>query len=274
MTAAHGPRRRDLGALLALGALGPGLLAGCSPGRVATSPDVPRDPLAELEAELWDSRSAADLLAQDVEGADDLDLTAAREEMVRFVEAAYLSPETLRTLPDAQAWEHIRAATPSYWEDNLQVAWDASERLYYAHSPAEGFRTVGSPAISSSWFRREADGIQLLLLGATIAWAEIETASHRVGVCAFRVGIRAELDADGAIPTASLRVTLHGMDLCAMQEGDGLTIPALGDDEAHVSAREETARLVLASPRLGAEDLLDEESAVLEGDEATNVLCG
>lgn len=276
MTASRAPRRRDLSALLAVGALSPALLAGCAGRGVATAEDVPRDPLAErvvADPELWDSRSTADLLARPVTDGEGHDLSAAREELVRFVAAAYLSPEELRLLDDAATIEHLHGETPFYWQDQLIAAWERKERYFYAHSPAGGFRTVGSPAICSAWFRQETGATPLLLLGATIAYTLIETATRRVAVIAFRVGIRAELDPDGAISTASLRVTLHGMDLCTMGQGRGQTIPAIEDDPAHESARSKTARLVLDAPRISREDLTDDDSAILTGDETTNALC-
>lgn len=284
-------RRRDLAGLVA--ASGAVLLAaGCGrdPAQVPTSGDVPRDPLARLDEVRWDGRTADDVLALPISGAaaelttwgelgdDDAVLDPARRSLISFLEAAYLSPGTVRGLDDAAALDHVRSASPEYWRDLLQSAWDGGDRQVYCFAPAEGFASVGRPALSMDWFRADHDGGPALLLGGTIAWSVLDTATRAVGVVAYRVGIVAALTTGtstvaGSVATASLRATLHGLDACAAGESGGLVVPALADTVEQRAAQRATMETVVAAPRISREDLLDPASAALTGDDATNAAC-
>lgn len=296
-------RRRDLAGLVA--ASGAILLAaGCGrdPAPVPTSGDVPRDPLAHLDEVRWDGRTADDVLALPIAGAaseletwgelgdDDAVLDPARQSLISFLEAAYLSPGAVRGLDDAATLEHVRSASPEYWRDLVQSAWDGGDRQVYCFAPAEGFASVGRPALSMDWFRADHDGAPALLLGGTIAWTVLDTATRAVGVVAYRVGIvatlrtgtetEAESETDtgtsavaGSISTAALRATIHGLDACAVGESGGLVVPALADTVEQRAAQRATMATVIAAPRIAREDLLDPGSAALTGDDATNAAC-
>lgn len=285
-------RRRDLTGLLALS--GTALLAaGCNrdPGPVPTSSDIPRDPLAQLDEVRWDGRSAQDVLALPITGsadelaawadlgADDAVLDPTRQALVTFLEAAYLAPGVLRDLDASEVFTQVDASTPEYWHDLLRTAWDDGDRHLYAFALAESFATVGRPAIAMDWFRAERDGAPVLLLGGTIAWSVVDTQTHAVGVIAYRMGIVADIDVDraagevGSATSASIRVSIHGLDGCGLRDADGLVVPALTDAEEHRAAQQATMETVISSPRIPQEDVLDLESAIFSANDATNILC-
>lgn len=284
MTAPPRMRRRELTSLLAVSG-GVLLAGGCGPRPVPTSPEVARDPLAELDAAHWDARSAQELRALPVQGdgaelsawadlgADDAVLDPARDLLAGFVEAAYLSPARLRELDDEGDHDHISARSPEFWRDSLREAWDRGERMFYAVDLAAPFRTVGRPAIASDWFRAEQDGAAVLALGATVAWTVLETDTRAVGVMAHRLGILADIGEGGDLLGAGIRVTVHGLDGCGVEEAEGLLVPALGGDERHRSVQEATREQIIASPRIALEDLLDAESAVFAADDLTHLRC-
>ncbi|APX33785.1 hypothetical protein BH708_14895 [Brachybacterium sp. P6-10-X1] len=277
-------RRRDLAGLLAASGTA-AIAAGCSMSRVPTSDQVPRDPLASLDEARWDGRTLADVLALPLTGEvsefeawtglgpEDAAVDPVRQALTDFLAAAYLSPDALHGLDDAAARARIDGAAPTYWQDVLHQAWDSGERHLYAFTLAEGFATIGRPALAMDWFRGQREGTALLLLGGTLAWSVLETSTHAVGVIAYRVGVVADLAADGTASTATIRVTIHGLDGCALRDHGGLVVPALGKDAEHRQAQQATMDTVIAAPRIRREDLLDPESAALNGDDATNVLC-
>ncbi|MDN5686740.1 MAG: hypothetical protein L0G94_08680 [Brachybacterium sp.] len=278
-------RRRDLAGLLAASGTA-ALAAGCGRSRVPTSDEVPRDPLATVDEARWDGRTLADVRALPVTGTaadleawadlgpDDGAVAPVRHALTDFLAGAYLSPDALQGLDDAAARAQITAATPSYWQDVLRQAWDGGERHLYAFTLAEGFATIGRPALAMDWFRGQRDGTALLLLGGTLAWSVLDTDTHAVGVIAYRLGVVADLRPDGLASTATIRVTIHGLDGCGLREQGGLVVPALGDDAEHRAAQQATMDTVIAAPRIRREDLLDPASAALSGDDATNVICG
>ena len=275
-------RRR---ALVPLGLAAVPLVAACSPAPVPTSADVPRSPLAGLDAADWDARTVEELLALPLQGAaeeletwaglggEESAVAAAKETVGEFVRAAYLSPEELRGLDDAATLERLVSRTPEAWLDPLRSAWEDGERPFYTVALAEPFRTVGRPALSADWHRTEQGGAPVLALGATIAWAVIETGSHAMGVIAHRLGILAELDADGGIADGRLRVTIHGMDGCGIEESEGLLVPALEATDAHRGVQEATVQEVLGAPRIPVDDLLNEGSPLFAGDDRTYLTC-
>ncbi|GAA1488658.1 hypothetical protein [Brachybacterium sacelli] len=276
-------RRRGLAGLAASGtAL---LAAGCGPTGPATAEQVPRDPLASLDEARWDGRSLEDVLALPLAGdaaeletwadlgAEDAAVDPARRALTDFLAVAYLSPEALHGLDDAEARARIEAAAPAYWQDVLAEAWDGGARHLYAFALAEGFATVGRPALAMAWFRGQRDDTPLLLLGGTLAWSVLDTRTHAVGVIAYRLGVVADLAADGTASTATIRVTIHGLDGCAIQDRGGMVVPALGEEAEQRTAQQATMDTVIASPRVVREDLLDPDSTALAGDDATNVLC-
>ena len=279
------PRRRALASLLAASG-GVLLAAGCGrTGPVPTSPEVPRDPLASLDPQQWNARSAQGLRALGVHGAaDDLEtwadlgaaeafLDPARDAVVGFVGAAYLSPTELGALGHEAAHDRVAEAAPEFWHEGLREAWDGEDRPFYAAALAPPFRVVGRPAIAADWHRTEHDGGPALALGATIAWTAIDTGSRAAGQFAYRVGIVAELDEGGAATAASIRVTLHGLDACGIAEHEGLLVPALTDEESHRAVQEATWDEVLASPRIPLEQLLDEGSSAFSEDGTTFLPC-
>lgn len=284
------PRRRDLaGLLLASGTVWAG--AGCSrdPAVVPTSTQIPQDPLARLDPVRWDGRTAAEVLALPVSGdattldswaqigPEDAALDPARRALMDFLEAAYLSPASLSGLDPAAALEQVSAAAPEFWQGRLESMWEGGERHAYGFALAEGFAPVGRPALAMDWYREEREGNPVLLLGGTIAWTVLEEAGHGVGVIAYRLGIGADIaagDEAGSTSSATLRVTVHGLDTCAVREADGLVVPALTDAQEHRAAQQATLDTVIASPRISREDLLDPKSAPLAGDGSTNAACG
>lgn len=271
--------------LTALGLATLPLLAACSPDPVPTSSDVPRSPLAALDDADWDAHSAKELIALPLEGAaeeletwaeiggEDDAVAPAREAIADFVEAAYLSPEELRDLDHAATLERLLARTPEAWRERLRTAWEEGERPFYTVALAEAFRTVGLPALSASWYRTEQEAAPVLALGATIAWAVIDTESRAVGVIAHRLGILAELDADGGIADGRLVVTIHGLDGCGIEQSEGLLVPALEDGDSHRGVQEATVEDVLGAPRIPLEALLDEDSPVFAADGSSYLLC-
>ncbi|WP_193105059.1 hypothetical protein [Brachybacterium sp. FME24] len=285
-------RRRDLTGLLALS--GTALLAsGCNrdPGPVPTSSDIPRDPLAQLDEVRWDGRTAQDVLALPITdsadelnawadlGTDDATLDPTRQALVTFLEASYLSPRVLSDLDAAETFTHVDASTPGYWHDLLQTAWDDGDRHLYAFALAEPFATVGRPALAMDWFRAERDSVPVLQLGGTIAWSVVDTQTHAVGVIAYQLGIVADIDLRGeagdagSATSASIRVSIHGLDGCGLRDADGLVAPALTDTAEHRAAQQATMDSVIASPRIRPEDVLDLESAAFSANDATNILC-
>lgn len=279
----HGRVRRR--ALVPLGLATVPLVAACAPSPVPTSTDVPRSPLAELDDADWDARTLEELIALPLQGAaeeletwagiggEESAVAAAREAIGDFVQAAYLTPEELRGLDDAETLERLASRTPEAWRDPLSTAWKDGQRPFYTVALAEPFRTVGRPALSAGWHRTEQGGAPVLALGTTIAWAVIETASHAVGVIAHRLGVLAELDEDGGIADGQLRVTIHGLDGCGIEENEGLLVPALEDTDAHRGVQEATVQEVLGAPRIPVDDILDEGSALFSGDDRTYLLC-
>ena len=284
--ARNGPRlrRRTLAALLATSGTA-GLAAGCGPSPVSTSPDVAHDPLAELDPATWGARSAEEMRALPVQGeaqelstwsgigGEDSALDPARDMVMTYLETAYLSPAELRELDDETAYDRVSGAAPTYWKDALREAWENGGRPFYAFTLAEPFRTVGRPAICADWFRAERDDGPALAVGTTLAWTAIDTSTRRVGVLAYRVGIVIDLDGEGRATGGDLRLTLHGLDGCAMADQGGLVVPALAADERHLAVQEATHELVLAAPRIPLEQLLDEDPPSLAGDEETYLGC-
>ena len=275
------PRRRSLAALLTASG-GAVLLGGCGgPSPVPTSAQVARDPLAALDAAHWDARSAEELRALPLQGAaeeletwadlgaEDSAVDTAREQLTGFLGAAYLDPSALRGLSDQDALDHVSSATPEFWRDALHEAWGGGDRTFYALALAEPFRSVGRPAICADWFRTEGDGGPALALGTTIAWTAIDTSTRAVGVLACRLGIVVDLDAQGGLSAGTVRLTLHGLDGCAMGEHEGLLVPALADDDRHRAVQQATREQILDAPRTPLADLLDEDSALFAGDEET-----
>lgn len=277
-------RRRTLAALLATSGTAV-LAAGCGPSPVPTSPDVAHDPLADLDPATWGARSAEEMRALPVQGeaqqlstwgelgAQDSALDSARDTVMTYLRVAYLSPAELRALDDETALDRVSAAAPTYWTDALHKAWENGGRPFYAFALAEPFRTVGRPAICADWFRAErADG-PALAVGATLAWSVIDSSTRAVGLLAYRVGIVVDLDGEGRATGGDLRLTLHGLDGCAMSEQGGLVVPALAADERHRAVQEATHELVLAAPRIPLEQLLAEDPPPLAGDEETYLGC-
>lgn len=278
-------RRRALTTLLA--ASGGALLgAGCGGATpVPTSSDVPRDPLATLEDADVDARSAEELRALPVGGEatglagwGDLGeaesaLDPARDLVVDFVRIAYLSPEELRGLEDQAAFERVAAAAPEFWQETLRTAWGAGERPYYAIALAAPFRTVGRPSICADWFRTEQGGTPMLALGATVGWTAIHAETRAVGVLVYRLGLLVDLAEDGSAADADLRVTLHGLDGCAIAEQGGLLVPALEDDSRHRAVQQATREQVLAAARIPLQDLTDEDSTLFAKNEDTYLSC-
>lgn len=277
-------RRRDLTALLAVpgGAL---LGTACSPGAapVPTSPDIDRDPLADLDPQLWPARSGPEMLELPIEGetpgsepwsglnAEDA-LEPARKQLVDFLTTAYLEPGELSGLDDSAARERVSAVTPRFWQEDLSAAWDGGDRYFYAIAFAEPYRVVGRPAIAVQWLRGDDDA-PTLLVGGTIAWTVLEATTRAIGVIAYRYGIVAALDTDGSMHGATLRTTINGLDRCQTAEEGGVLVPALADSDAHRAAQERTLETVIGSPQVAREDLADTESELLTGDAGTNASC-
>lgn len=278
-------RRRDLAALVTVsgGAL---LGSACSPptAPVPTSPDIDRDPLADLDPQLWPARSGAEMLDLPIEG-DDADaeawsqletddaLESTRQQLVDFLTTAYLEPEQLSGLDDPAARERVSAVTPSFWQEDLERAWDGGDRYFYAIAFAEPYRSVGRPAIAVQWLRGDEDGAPMLMVGGTIAWTVLETTTRAVGVVAYRYGIVAALDTDGSMHGANFRITINGLDGCGTSEEGGVLVPALADSDSHRAAQERTREMIIGSPQVGREALVDTESELLQGDEDTNTSC-
>lgn len=279
-------RRRDLAALLT--ASGGLLLApACSPrtSPVPTSPDIDRDPLADLDPQLWPARSGAEMLEVPLEdgapdseawsqlGADG-DLDAARQQLIDFLTVAYLDPEPLGALDDDAARARVAEAAPPFWQEELEQAWDSGDRYLYAIAFAEGFSCVGRPAIAVQWLRGEnEDGGPVLLAGGTLAWTVLDTGTRAVGVVAYRYGIVADLAPDGELEEARFHITAHGLDSCETFHGGGLLVPALADTEQHRAAQQSTHETVIASPQVGRDALEDPDSELLSGNDVANTGC-
>lgn len=285
--AARGPRigRRSLVPLLAASG-GAVLVAGCGgPEPVPTSAEVARDPLAVLDPDLWNARSAEELRALPVQGdaselstwgdlgGEESAVDAARDMLVDFLGIAYLDPESLRGMDDEETFDHVSEAAPAFWRDALRSAWDDGSRAFYALALAEPFRTVGRPAICADWFRAEQESAPVLALGVTVAWSTIDTGTRAVGVLAYRLGIVLDLEGDGSAGGGGLKLTIHGLDGCGLAEHEGLLVPALEDDERHRAVQEATHTSVLSSPRVPLEHLLDENSSLFTTDDETFLQC-
>lgn len=285
-TAVDAPRlrRRTLTALLAAsgGAL---LVTGCGPSPVATSSDIPRDPLSALDPALWDARTAEELRALPVQGdageieswgdlgADDATLDPARDALTTFVSACFLDPVALRGLDEAASLEAVTAAAPEYWADPLSAAWDDGLRPLYAFAPAEQFRSVGHPLLCADWVRTERDGEPSLVLGAVIAWSVIDTTTHGVGLVAYQVAANMTLDGSGKPTAGSLRVVVHGLDGCASDETGGQVVPAIADDEQHRELQQTVTEHILADPRIPQEILFDEDADLYDVELVTYLGC-
>lgn len=279
-------RRRELAALLtASGGLLLGSACSSRAAPVPTSPDVARDPLADPDPQLWQARSGTEMLEVPVDGGGgdseawsqletgDAALEPARRQLVDFLTTAYLDPESLRGLDDGAARSRVAEVTPSFWEESLGRAWDNGDRYFYAIAFAEGYRSVGRPAISVTWLRGEDEGDPLLMVGGTFAWTVLNTASRAVGVIAYRYGIKAVLDADASIADASVRITVNGLDGCETYDAGGLLVPALAETDLHRAAQEHTFETVIGSPLVGRDALEDPDSDLLTGDEDSNAMC-
>src|SRR5690625_7949236 len=97
------------------------------------------------------------------------------------------------------------------------------------------------------------------MVGGTLAWSVLDTATRAVGVIAYRYGIVADLAEDGALDQAHLRGTIHGVDGCESFE-EGLLVPALADTEPHRAAHERPHAAIIASPHVRRHDPLPSAS--------------
>src|SRR5690625_3797279 len=160
-------------------------------------------PLAEgvPDSEAWSQLSTDD------------DLRPARQPLVDFLSVASLDPEPLSALDEEAAHARVAQAAPAFWQEELQEAWAGGTRYFYAIAFAAGFRSVGRPAIAVQWLRGETeDGGPTLMVGGTLAWSVLDTATRAVGVIAYRYVIVADLAEEGALGQAQLPVTIHGGD--------------------------------------------------------------
>lgn len=277
-------RRRLAAALLGTGSLA---LAACSrgPQPVATDPDLTRDPLASVDQAQWDTRSAHELLSLPLEGdlaeysawtdsgLDDSSVAGARQQLVDFLTGAYLSPDELTGLSDADAQYAISTSTPNFWKDDLAEGFTSGSRHFYAYVLADAFADVGAPRICANWYRGQTGALPQLLFGGTIARTVIDTGSRDVGVVALRFAMRMDVDGRGESTRGMFQVTVHGMDLCATGEAKGLIVPAIGPEEAYVAVQEATMEQVIGSPRVPRKAMDSTSSEAMLGDEETVVLC-
>lgn len=277
-------RRRLAAALVGAGALS---LTACSrgPRPVATDPDLPRDPLATVDPAQWDARSADALLTLPVEGdlaeysawtdsgLDDSSVEGARQQLVDFLNAAYLSPASLKGLSDADAQQTISQSTPDFWKDDLAEGFDSGSRHFYAYVLADPYAEVGAPLICANWYRGQTGAVPQLLLGGTIARTVIDTGTRDVGVVALKFAMKMDLDSEGKNTRGRFQVTVHGMDLCATGESKGLIVPAIGPEEASVAVQEVTMEQVVDSPRVPREAMDSTASEAMLGDEESVILC-
>lgn len=280
-------RRRTLSALLAVTSAGVSL-AGCSsPSPVPTSADVARDPMAGLDPANWDARSAEEMRSLPVQGDaaelstwgdlgdDESVLDPARDMLMTFLGVAYLDPDALHGLEDAQAKDRLLAVTPEFWKDTLRESWDDGVRHLHAFTLAEPFRTVGRPWICADWHRAERDDAPVLALGCMVSWTVIDPTTRTVGVLAYQFSAILELNAQGEAIEGAFLVVVHGLDICLTDEQGGLVAPALGDGERHRAAQKAALENVLTDPRIPLETVLDEEDSLWMGNPQTYVSeCG
>lgn len=277
-------RRRLAAVLVGAGAL---TTAACSSGPqpVATDPELARDPLASVDPAQWDVRSPDDLLSLPLEGEiseysawedsglDDSSVAGARQQLVDFLKAAYLSPSSLKGLTDDDAQYEISKSTPTFWKDDLTEGFDTDNRQFYAYVLAEPYADVGAPRICANWYRGQTGAVPQLLFSGTIARTVIHTDTREVGVVAHRFAMKMDLDGDGENIRGSFQVTLHGVDLCATPQQNGLLVPAIGPDQAHQEAQKVTMEKVVGSPRVPREAMDSTSSEAMLGDEASVVFC-
>ncbi len=276
------PRRRIL--LTALAA-SPALLAvGCGPSPVATSSQVPRDPLAELDPQVWNARTAEELRALPIQGAavglegwqelgeDDSTLDDLRDEITTFVDTAYLSPARQQDLDPAEREALMLETVPQTLAEKVTSTWAERRGHFLSFALAPNFRTVGAPAIAAGWHRASDDGTPALVLAATIAHTVIDTTTRRVGVMAIQVGLVAAMETDGSPAPGRLHVLLHGLDDCATDAANALLTPALEEAENHEAAQRATMAEVIEHPVIAPEDVL-EDSGTFTADHRTYVEC-
>lgn len=277
-------RRRTLATLVtAAGAAA--LMTGCGPSPVATSSEIPRDPLTALDPKHWDGRTIEEVRALPVQGdaaaleswgdlgSDESALDPVRDQLTGYVRTALLDPAGLSGLEDSKVLETLAAAAPSYWDDGLTGAWGDGLQPLYAFAPAEGFRSVGRPLLSAEWLRTERDGSAALALGIVVAWTVINTSTHDVGVVAYQLAMVMTVDAAGKSTAGSLRVAVHGLDGCASDEQGGKVVPAITAEKAHRDVQKVTTEQVLTTPRIPQDILLDEEADLFDRKHVTYLGC-
>lgn len=259
----------------------------CSSGPqpVATDPDLARDPLASTDPALWDVRSAADMVGLPIEGdlaefeawgdaaLDDSSVASTRQQLVDFLGVAYLDPDGLADRRHGEVLAAIEELTPEFWKDNLAEAWSGGGRHFYAYTLNQPFADVSAPHIAANWYRAQQGDVPQLALTGTIARTVIDTESREVGVVAQRYGMKVDLGAQGEALRGSFQVTLHGIDLCATGEANGLHVPAISADAAHQAVQDATMDQVIASPRVSIEVMDSTSGELLPGDENTVLLC-
>ena len=80
--------------------------------------------------------------------------------------------------PEMKDLVHQELSDLTQKQEELEESWDAGTRYFYAVAFAEGFRSVGRPAIAVQWLRGESeDGGPTLMVGGTLAWTVLDTAT-------------------------------------------------------------------------------------------------
>ncbi len=266
------PRRR-LASLAAL--LGAGALASCAP---RTNPEVPKDPLSELPASLWNGTTLEDLLAapmseehMDKAQWEAREVTpahaeAAREEFARYLEAAYLKPQEMQGKSSEQQLAYLLKFTPEGWKSELESAFKNQEQAPFAAILAPPLQYIGTPRLAIDWYLTEGKiAVPQLVGGGTVAWSVVNPETNHVGVYAVQFAMNTGIYNSGIVPFQTFATVIAGVDLCATKEAGGATVPLMQPEGQHKTLRTHTLEMIVKNPQIPLEDLMNPYSDRFDG---------
>lgn len=269
------PARRMVlsSAFPALALLAPALVS-CGP---STNPDVPRDPLGSLPADLYDGHDLQALLSAPLHdernqtvwndaGVTDEDVDTAKRSLAAFFDASYLKTHEHADLSVDQWRETLLELVPSDWESDLVEAFE--QRMAYFHTSAlrPGLVHVGAPLVAADWFLGQEGGDPKLFVGGTVAWTVLNPTSNAVAATGLRFAADMTVEESGVLGAGRLRVLALGLDMCATTSDDGRAMPALEQSESHQRVRDHVMTTYLRSPRVPREQILDPWASSFDAD--------